>query len=145
MIRRPPRSTRTDTLFPYTTLFRSPGDQMLIDIYGKSEEDHTLSVSPEGTINIPYIGIVSVGGMTMEQAAARIESSLATVYSAIRSGDTKVSVALGDIRSIQITITGEVVQPGSYTLPSVANAFNALYSSGEIGRASVRERVGQYV
>src|SRR3546814_8307253 len=25
MIRRPPRSTRTDTLFPYTTLFRSPG------------------------------------------------------------------------------------------------------------------------
>src|SRR3546814_13647067 len=89
MIRRPPRSTRTDTLFPYTTLFRSPGDQMLIDIYGKSEEDHTLSVSPEGTINIPYIGIVSVGGMTMEQAAARIESSLATVYSAIRSGDRK--------------------------------------------------------
>ncbi|MGV3763107.1 MAG: SLBB domain-containing protein [Parapedobacter sp.] len=107
-----------------------PGDQILIDIYGKSEEDHTLSVSPEGTINIPYIGVVSVAGMTMEQATARIESSLATVYSAIRSGDTKVSVALGDIRSIQVTVTGEVVQPGSYTLPSVANAFNALYFSG---------------
>lgn len=107
-----------------------PGDQMLIDIYGKSEEDHTLSVSPEGTINIPYIGIVPVSGMTMDQATARIEARLATVYSAIRSGETKVSVALGDIRSIQITVTGEVVQPGSYTLPSVANAFNALYFSG---------------
>ncbi|MEC3879549.1 SLBB domain-containing protein [Parapedobacter sp. 10938] len=107
-----------------------PGDQILIDIYGKSEEDHTLSVSPEGTINIPYIGVISVAGMTMEQATARIKSSLATVYSAIRTGDTKVSVALGDIRSIQITITGEVVRPGSYTLPSVANAFNALYFSG---------------
>src|SRR3546814_11474683 len=28
MIRRPPRSTRTDTLFPYTTLFRSPGKSL---------------------------------------------------------------------------------------------------------------------
>ncbi len=107
-----------------------PGDQILIDIYGKSEEAHTLSVTPEGTINIPYIGIVPLAGMTIEQATARIESRLSTVYSAIRSGDTKVSVALGNIRSIQVTITGEVTQPGSYTLPSVATVFNALYSSG---------------
>src|SRR5690606_42105653 len=68
-----------------------PGDQILIDIYGKSEEDHTLSVSPEGTINIPYIGIVSVGGMTMEQATARIESSLASVYSAIDRKSTRLN------------------------------------------------------
>ena len=117
-----------------------PGDQILIDIYGKSEEDHTLSVSPEGTINIPYIGIVPVSGMTIDQATVRIETALATVYSAIKSGDTKVSVALGDIRSIQVTVTGEVMQPGSYTLPSVANAFNALYfSGGPTEKGSFRE------
>src|SRR5690606_5443289 len=117
-----------------------PGDQILIDIYGRSEEDHTLSVSPEGTINIPFIGIVTVSGMTIDQATARIESELAKVYSAIKTGETKVSVALGDIRSIQVTVTGEVVQPGSYTLPSVANAFNALYfSRGPTAEGSFRE------
>lgn len=117
-----------------------PGDQILIDIYGRSEEDHTLSVSPEGTINIPFIGIVTVSGMTIDQATARIESELAKVYSAIKTGETKVSVALGDIRSIQVTVTGEVVQPGSYTLPSVANAFNALYfSGGPTAEGSFRE------
>src|SRR3546814_19596273 len=39
MIRRPPRSTRTDTLFPYTTLFRSPGEQpqvvVLVGYFGR--------------------------------------------------------------------------------------------------------------
>lgn len=107
-----------------------PGDQLLIDIYGSSEEDHALTVTPEGTINIPYVGIVAVGGMTIEQATVRIRNQLETVYTAIRSGATKVSVALGNIRSITVILTGEVVRPGTYTLPSVATAFNALYHSG---------------
>ncbi len=107
-----------------------PGDQVLIDIYGRSEDNHSLTITPEGTINIPYVGVVAVGGMTIEQATARISSALATVYSAIRTGATKVTVALGDIRSIKVILTGEVVKPGSYTLPSVATVFNALYYSG---------------
>src|SRR3546814_20169063 len=46
MIRRPPRSTRTDTLFPYTTLFRSPGELVGKDLLpvsfeaGESGFDH---------------------------------------------------------------------------------------------------------
>lgn len=107
-----------------------PGDQVLIDIYGKSEENHSLNVTPEGTINIPYVGVVSVGGMTIEQATARITSELATLYSAIRTGGTKVTVALGNIRSVKVVLTGEIVKPGTYTLPSVATVFNALYYSG---------------
>src|SRR5690606_11185540 len=107
-----------------------PTDQILIDIYGASEEYHALTVSPEGTITIPYVGVVSVAGMTIEQATAHIESELTTLYSAIRTGETKVSVTLGNIRSIHITVTGEVMMPGTYTLPSVASVFNALYYSG---------------
>ncbi|RQP16437.1 MAG: capsule biosynthesis protein, partial [Parapedobacter sp.] len=107
-----------------------PGDQILIDIYGKSEENHSLNITPEGMINIPYVGIVQVAGMTIEQATARIRSEMATIYSAIRTGGTKVTVALGNIRSIKVILTGEIVKPGTYTLPSVATVFNALYYSG---------------
>jgi len=107
-----------------------PGDQVLIDIYGKSEESHSLNVTPEGTINIPYVGVVSIAGMTMEQATERIKKEMSTIYRAIRSGETNVTVALGNIRSIKVIITGEVVKPGTYTLPSVATVFNALYYSG---------------
>src|SRR3546814_10671119 len=49
MIRRPPRSTRTDTLFPYTTLFRSIGDQTG-QLFVKTDPEHALTVRIEGHI-----------------------------------------------------------------------------------------------
>lgn len=107
-----------------------PDDEILIDIYGYSEANYSLTVSPEGTINIPLVGLVSVGGATIEQASSRIKSRLATVYPDVKSGNTKVGITLGNIRSIKVVLTGEIVKPGTYTLPSVANVFNALYASG---------------
>ncbi|RKD20445.1 capsule biosynthesis protein [Pelobium manganitolerans] len=105
-------------------------DQLLIDIYGYSEANYKLTVSPEGTINIPYAGIITVGGLTVEAATARIRSKLSPIYSGLNSGNTKLSVTIGNIRSIKVILTGEVMKPGTYTLPSLATLFNALYSSG---------------
>ena len=107
-----------------------PDDELLIDIYGFSEASYQLKVSPEGTINVPYIGVVPVSGMTIEQATARLKSRLSKIYSGLQTGNTSLSVALGNIRSIKVVLTGEVVKPGTYTLPSLATVFNALYSSG---------------
>lgn len=106
------------------------GDELRIDIYGNSEASHDLEVTPDGNINIPYVGIVNVAGFSIQQATTRIKDKMATIYSAISSGATKVNVSLGNIRSIKVIVTGEVVKPGTYTLPSVASVFNALYSSG---------------
>ncbi|WP_134090011.1 SLBB domain-containing protein [Olivibacter sp. XZL3] len=106
------------------------GDELQVDIYGNSEASHTLKVSPDGNINIPYVGVVQVGGATIQQATSRIKAKMAQVYSAMSSGATKVNISLGNIRSIKVIITGEVVKPGTYTLPSVASVFNALYSAG---------------
>lgn len=107
-----------------------PNDDLLIDIYGNSEASYELKVSPEGNINIEYVGIVPVGGLTIEAATARIRSRMASVYSGLRNGSTSLNIAVGNIRSIKVIVTGEVVKPGTYTLPSLANVFNALYSSG---------------
>jgi protein involved in polysaccharide export with SLBB domain len=106
------------------------GDQLLIDIYGYSEASYQLTVSPEGSINIPYAGIIQIGGLTVEAAKAKIKSKLIPIYSGLTSGNTKLSIAIGNIRSIKVILTGEVTKPGTYTLPSLATLFNALYSSG---------------
>lgn len=106
------------------------GDELQVDIYGNSEASYTLKVSPDGNINIPYVGIVKVGGASIQQATTRIKAKMAQIYSAMSSGATKVNISLGNIRSIKVIITGEVVKPGTYTLPSVASVFNALYSAG---------------
>ncbi len=114
-----------------------PDDEINISIYGYQEAKYNLTVSPEGDINIPYVGIVYVAGLAIEQASAKIKSKLASAgYSNIRTGLTKVNVAVGRIRSIKVTVLGEVRTPGGYNLSSLATAFNALYLSGgpnEIG------------
>jgi protein involved in polysaccharide export with SLBB domain len=88
-----------------------------------------LSVSPDGNINIPGVGLLNVSGKTIEQATASIKSKLAANHYAIGHGTT-VQVSLGNIRSIKVIIVGEVRKPGTYTLPSLATVFNALYSAG---------------
>ncbi len=107
-----------------------PDDELIIDVYGNSETTNRLKVSPEGSIRIPLVGPVSVGGLTIEQAKKRIISQLSTIYSGIANGETSVNVTLGNIRSIKVSILGEINMPGSYTLSSLATVFNALYASG---------------
>ena len=107
-----------------------PTDELLIDLYGNSEASYNLRVSPEGNINIEYVGIVPVAGLSIEAATSRIRKRMTSVYTGLASGNTKLNIAVGNIRSIKVILTGEIVKPGTYTLPSLANVFNALYSSG---------------
>lgn len=108
-----------------------PGDEININIFGYQEAKYNLRVGPEGDINIPYVGVMYIAGLTIEQATAKIRSRLSTSgYSNIKTGLTKVAVSIGRIRSIKVTVLGEVKKPGTYTVPSLATAFNALYLSG---------------
>ena len=105
-------------------------DELTIDISGLYEANYKLKVSPDGTIRIPNVGPIKVSGLTIENATRVIRNDVSKIYSGISSGDTHVNVTLGNIRSIRITVVGEAVRPGSYTLPSLATAFNALYACG---------------
>ncbi len=107
-----------------------PDDELLIDITGDNEANYQLKVNPEGTIRLQYVGIVAVGGLTIEQASSKIRSAMSRTYPGLRSGRTNVAINLGNIRSIKVSIIGEAVKPGSYTLSSLSTVFNALYASG---------------
>ncbi|MDO9154337.1 MAG: SLBB domain-containing protein [Paludibacter sp.] len=105
-------------------------DELVIDVSGLYEVNYKLKVSPEGIVRIPNIGPVKVTGLTMEEASRLIKNQVAKVYMGVPSGETRVNVTLGNIRSIRVTVVGEAVRPGTYTLPSLATAFNALYVCG---------------
>lgn len=107
-----------------------PDDEILLDISGDNEASYQLQVSPDGTITIEYVGKVAVSGLSIAAAKSKIQQRLSGTYPAIRSGNTQVDVNIGNIRSIRITLTGAVTKPGTYTLPSLATVFNALYASG---------------
>jgi len=105
-------------------------DELVIDISGLYEANYKLKVSPDGTLRIPNVGPIKVSGLTIENATKIIRNNVSRIYSGISSGETHLNVSLGNIRSIRVSIVGDAVRPGSYTLPSLATAFNALYVCG---------------
>ncbi|WP_338224231.1 polysaccharide biosynthesis/export family protein [Algoriphagus confluentis] len=108
------------------------GDQLLLDVYGASQQSFDLTVSPEGRVLIPNIGPVQVGGSTIEAAASRLKSALSRIYSGLAGSNpnTFLEVRLGNIRSIKVSMVGELTKPGTYTLPSFATVFNGLFAAG---------------
>jgi protein involved in polysaccharide export with SLBB domain len=109
------------------------GDELLIDVFGYSDASYRVKVSPEGFIRIPLVGPIPVNGLSIEQAKRNIRSKLSkTIYKNINSNKTRVDINIVGIRSIKVTIIGEATYPGTYTLPSVATVYNALYASSGI-------------
>jgi len=107
-----------------------PDDELILNVYGLNISQQNLRVSPDGTINVKYAGVIRVGGSSIEAATALIRSRLVKYYPGLNSGQTKLELSLGNIRSIRVILIGAVNRPGTYTLPSLASLFNALYVSG---------------
>jgi Periplasmic protein involved in polysaccharide export len=108
------------------------GDQLLIDVYGASQQSFDVQVTPEGRVFLPNVGPVQVGGATIEAATVRIKTALSRIYSGLQGANpnTFLQIRLGNIRSIKVSMVGELTKPGTYTLPSFATVFNALYAAG---------------
>lgn len=109
-----------------------PDDEILIDIYGASADNFKLKVSPEGTIKVQGLAPIFVSGLTIEQAEQRIVGRLRQAYQGLgqAGSGTYATVSLSNIRSIRVTLVGEVKRPGTYTISSLGSVFNALYLAG---------------
>jgi len=105
-------------------------DELSIDIYGFSEKTSKYKINTEGQIRIPNIGPVVLAGLTVEEAKTKLRNVMAKTYPGLKTGNTFLQVSLGQIRSIRVTLIGEVKQPGTYELSSLATLANALYASG---------------
>lgn len=113
-----------------------PGDQLQIEVWGASEANINQRVTPDGFISIPDVGPINVNGLTIQAATDKIKGKLSQIYSGMASSNvnlsTNVKVSLGQIRTIQVNIMGEVVRPGTYALSSFSTVFHALYKAGGI-------------
>jgi protein involved in polysaccharide export with SLBB domain len=108
------------------------GDELIIDIWGVAEMTYTETISPEGSIIIPGIGPVYLSGLTIENAKKKLRSELGRIYAGLNQSNPNIflNISLGNVRSINVNMVGEVFVPGTYTLPSMANVFTALYAAG---------------
>ena len=113
-----------------------PGDEVIIDIWGNNQVTYREYISPEGNINISSIGPIYINGMTIADAEKHLKKELSKIYSGI-DGDnptSEIKLTLGQVRTIQVNLMGEVAIPGTYNLSSFSNIFHALYRAGGISK-----------
>ncbi len=118
-----------------TNYVLGPGDEVIIDIWGTNQATIRRTISQDGTINIPDVGMISLNGMTIRQADNYMKKKLGQIYSV--DGDnakSEIKLTLGNIRTIQVNMMGEVANPGTYYLSSLSNIYHALHRAGGVSR-----------
>ena len=120
-----------------------PGDEVVIDIWGASQNTIRQQISPEGTILIEKIGPVNLNGMTVAAANDYIRRVLSKIYSGLDNDEanSQIMLTLGNARTIQVNVMGEVRQPGTYSLSSFSTVFHALYQAGGVSDIGSLRRV----
>lgn len=110
----------------------SAGDEVVIDLWGAVVSNLKLQISPEGSIYVPDLGPVYIYGQTVAQAEKSLKSYLSKIHSGLsgENPDTFMKLSLGKMRSVTINVLGDVVEPGSYTLPSLSSIASAIYLAG---------------
>lgn len=103
------------------------GDAVTIDVWGASQTTFEGTVSPDGTVTIEGVGPLALAGMTVKEANEYVKKQLGRFYA-----NSNITLTVGETRSIQVQVMGEVMVPGTYTLSALSSAFNALYAAGGI-------------
>ena len=110
------------------------GDEVIIDLWGNTVRNIRQEITPDGNITIDETGPIYLNGLKIEEAYVRVKNALSNVYASLKDDEpnTFMKLSLGKVRSIRVNVMGEVALPGTYTLPSFATLFNALYAAGGV-------------
>lgn len=102
-----------------------PGDEVMIRAWGQVDVDHRAVVDRNGVINIPRVGNVSVAGIRYQALEGYLKNAIGRIF---RNFD--LSVALGQLRSMQVFVVGHARRPGNYTVSSLSTLVNAVFAAG---------------
>ena len=110
----------------------APGDELILDMWGATFNSYSYHVSPEGSITIENVGPVYVTGYTVQEAEKMLKDRLSAIYAGLSgtNPDTFMRLSLGMIRSLSLNVVGDAERPGTFTLPSLATVFTAVYMAG---------------
>ena len=126
----------SDRIVPPLNYILGSGDRLSITIWGISQFDGEFMLNEFGNINPNLIGRISLKGKTFNQAQQIIKSRFSKVY---RFNSSQISINLSYSKVISVNIVGEVVSPGTFSIPSINSAFNVLsLAKGPSEKGSVR-------
>lgn len=110
-----------------------PGDELELTIYGLQSANYELYVRPDGSIELPYGGLIQASGMRLAGLESKIRQRLIDRgYRPLQNGQTELNLVVSKVRSIQVHVVG-AKEPGTYSVPSIATALHVLHEAGGPG------------
>lgn len=103
------------------------GDQLIVQLYGKENDQLTLQVGRNGNINVPKLGSISLSGLTFEDARELIRTRFQQQLIGVEA-----TITMGRLRAINIFMAGEVEVPGAYSVSAMTTVTQALFQAGGI-------------
>jgi len=106
-----------------------PGDSIRVQLYGNDNSVFEFDVSRDGVLNLPKIGPVNVSGLSFSEFRRDLEARVDKMLIG-----TKVSITMGQLRTVRVFVLGDANRPGSYVVSSLATISSALYRSGGLSK-----------
>ena len=103
------------------------GDQLVVQLFGKENEQLNLQIGRSGDVSFPKLGSITLSGLTFEDARdlinTRVEQQLIGV---------DAIVSMGRLRAINVFMAGEVSVPGAYSVSAMTTVTQALFQAGGV-------------
>lgn len=110
-------------------------DELLLQFYGKENNEEKLKIARDGSIVVPDVGALQVGGLTFAKAKALISERVRQQKIGV-----DVAVSMGTLRTISVFVAGEGKFPGSYSVSALSTVTQVLFVAGGISDiGSLRE------
>lgn len=101
-----------------------PGDIVQLFLFGKETGRHDVEITSDGTLQVPELGPVSVAGMRFSAMKDLVERRVREETIGMQA-----TVSMGELRSVEVFVIGEVNRPGLHQVSALSTAINALYAA----------------
>ena len=103
------------------------GDELVVQLYGKENEQLFLEVGRTGEVSFPKLGAITLSGLSFEDARDLVKTRVAQQLIGVDA-----VVTMGRLRAISIFMAGEVSVPGAYSVSAMTTVTQALFQAGGI-------------
>jgi polysaccharide export outer membrane protein len=121
------------------TYVLAPNDVVQIKVYQEDDLETKARVAQDGTISFPLIGVINIGGKTVEQASNLIREKLDKDYLV----NPQITLIVAEYSKRRFTVLGQVQKPGSFEIPSEESVtlLEAIAMAGGYTRLADRAHV----
>ena len=120
-----------------------PGDEVILSLWGETNQRNTYLIDKNGMIFFESIGFVNISNKTIKEAEILLIGELSKIYATLKDNinPTSLTLELGKIKSINVYFTGQVAKPGVSLIHPFSDVFSALVQVGGVDRSGSLRQV----